>query len=81
MCEMRLEDDGTCSRVANGEPRHYRIVRATAHAGFVRLVLLRANERKRVQLVPQDAVEPEVYRTLHTRIAQRRLPVRVHTPA
>jgi hypothetical protein len=80
VCEIRLEEDGTCIRTANGEQRRYRIARATAHAGFVRLTLLRADERTRTQLVPRDAVEPEVYRALRARIVQRRLPVPDKTP-
>ena len=80
-CEIRLEEDGSCIRTANGEQRHYRIARATAHAGFVRLTLRRAGERTRIQLVPRDAVEPEVYRELRARIVQRRLPVPEKTPA
>ncbi len=75
VCEIRLEDDGSCIRTANGEQRRYRIVRATAHAGFIRLMLVRADERTRTQLVPRDAIEPEVYRALRARIVQRRLPV------
>ena len=55
-CEIQLENDGSCIRTANGEQRHYQIMRATAHAGFVRLMLLRAGERMRIQLVPRDAV-------------------------
>ena len=74
-CEMRLEDNGSCVRTANGAQRRYRITRATAHAGFVRLTLMRAGERTRTRLVPRDAVEPEVYRALRSRIVQRRLPV------
>jgi hypothetical protein len=80
-CEIRLEDDGSCIRTANGEQRRYRIARATAHAGFMRLMLLRAGERTRTQLVPRDAVEPEVYRALRARIVQRRLPVPDKSPA
>ena len=74
-CEIRLEEDGSCTRTVNGEPRRYRIARASAHAGFMRLTLTRAGERTRIQLVPRDAVEPEIYRTLRARIVQRRLPV------
>lgn len=74
-CEIKLEEDGSCIRTANGEQRRYRIARATAHAGFVRLTLMRAGERTRTQLVPRDAVEPVVYRDLRARIVQRRLPV------
>ena len=80
-CEIRLEEDGSCIRTANGEQRRYRIARAAAHLGFVRLTLMRAGERTRVQLVPRDAVEPEIYRTLRARIVQRRLPVPDKTPA
>ena len=80
MGELRLEDDGTCIQSVNGEPRRYRLTRATAHAGFVRLTLMRADERMRTQLVPRDAVEPEVYRELRARIVQRRLPVPDETP-
>ena len=79
-CEIRLEEDGTCIRTANGEQYRYRIARATAHAGFVRLTLLRAGERTRTQLVPRDAVEPELYRALRARIVQRHLPVPDKTP-
>jgi hypothetical protein len=79
--ELRLEDDGTCVRSINGEPRRYRLTRATAHVGFVRLTLQRAGERTRTQLVPRDAVDPEVYRELRARIVQRRLPVPDKTPA
>jgi hypothetical protein len=74
VCEIRLEDDGSCNRTANGEQRRYRIARATAHAGFLRLMLVRTGERTRTQLIPRDAVEPEVYRALCARIVQRRLP-------
>jgi hypothetical protein len=81
VCEIRLEEDGSCIRTANGAQRRYRIARATAHAGFVRLTLLRADERTRAQLVPRDAVEPEVYRALRARIVQRRLPVPGKSPA
>jgi len=81
VCEIRLEEDGSCIRTANGEQRRYRIARATAHAGFVRLTLQRAGERARIQLVPRDAVEPEVYRDLRARIVQQRLPVPDKTPA
>ena len=49
--------------------------------GFVRLTLKRAGERTRIQLLPRDAVEPEVYRDLRARIVQRRLPVPDKTPA
>ncbi len=81
VCEMRLEEDGSCIRTTNGEQRRYRIVRATVHAGFVRLTLQRAGERTRIQLVPRDTVEPEVYRDLRARIVQRRLPVPDKSPA
>jgi len=81
VCEIRLEEDGSCLRTANGEQRRYRIARAVAHAGFVRLTLMSAGERTRIQLVPRDAVEPEVYRDLRARIVQRRLPVTDKTPA
>jgi len=81
VCEIRLEEDGSCLRTSNGELRRYRIARAIAHAGFVRLTLMRAGERTRIQLVPRDAVEPEVYRDLRARIVQRRLPVPDKTPA
>jgi len=80
-CEIGLEEDGSCIRTANGEQRRYRIARATAHAGFVRLTLQRAGGRARIQLVPRDAVEPEVYRVLRARIVQQRLPVPDKTPA
>lgn len=79
-CEIRLEEDGTCVHTANGEQRRYRIARATADAGFVRLTLTRTGERTRIQLVPRDAVEPEVYRDLRARIVQRRLPVHERNP-
>jgi hypothetical protein len=75
VCEIRLEEDGSCLRTFNGEQRRYRIARATAHAGFVRLMLTRAGERTCVQLVMCDAVEPETYRALRAQILQRRLPV------
>ncbi len=81
VCEIRLEEDGSCIRTANGEQHRYRIAHATAHAGFVRLTLQRAGERTRIQLLPRDAVEPEVYRDLRARIVQRRLPVPDKTPA
>ena len=81
VCEIRLAEDGSCIRTANGEQHRYRIARATAHAGFVRLTLQRAGERTRIQLLPRDAVEPEVYRDLRARIVQRRLPVPDKTPA
>ena len=74
-CEIKLEEDGSCIRTANGEQRRYRIARASAHAGFLRLTLMRTGERTRIQLVPRDAVEPEIYRTLRARIVQQRLPV------
>ncbi len=74
-CELQLEEDGSCTRTASGEQRRYRITRATAHAGFVRLTMVRAGERSRSQLVLRDAVDPEVFRTLRARIVQRRLPV------
>ena len=80
VCEIRLEEDGSCIRTANGEQRRYRIARASAHAGFLRLTLKRAGERTRIQLVPRDAVEPEIYRTLRARIVQRRLPVPAKAP-
>ena len=80
-CEIRLEEDGSCIRTANGEQRRYRIARATAYAGFMRLRLQRVGERTRIQLVPRDTVEPEVYRDLRARIVQRRLPVPDKTPA
>jgi hypothetical protein len=79
--ELRLEDDGTCIESINGEQRRYRLTRATAQAGFVRLTLQRAGERTRTQLVPRDAVESEVYRELRARIVQRRLPVPDKTTA
>jgi len=81
VCEIKLEEDGTCIRTAHGEQRRYRVERATAHAGFVRLMLLRAGERSRIQLIPRDAVEPDAYRALRARIVQRRLPVPDKTPA
>lgn len=74
-CEIKLEEDGSCIRTANGEQRRYRIAHASAHVGFMRLTLMRTGERTRRQLVPRDAVEPEIYRTLRARIVQRRLPV------
>jgi len=74
-CKLVLEEDGSCLRTFNGEQRRYQIVRATAHAGFVRFTLQRAGARTCTQLVPRDAVEPEVYRDLCARIVQRRLPV------
>jgi hypothetical protein len=79
--ELRLEEDGSCTHTANGKQRRYRITRATAHAGFVRLTMWRTGERTRTQLVLRDAVEPEVYRALRARIVQRRLPVSDKTPA
>lgn len=79
--ELRLEDDGTCTQSVNGEQRRYRLIRATTHAGFMRLTLQRTGERMRTQLVPRDAVEPEIYRELRARIVQRRLPVPDKTPA
>jgi hypothetical protein len=81
VCEMRLEEEGSCIRTANGEQRRHRIVRATAHAGFVRFTLQRAGWRTHVQIVPRDAVEPEIYRTLRARIVQRRQPVPEQDPA
>jgi hypothetical protein len=81
VCEIRLEEDGTCIRTANGEQRRYRVARAIAHAGFVRLTLLRAGELTRTQLVLRDTIEPEVYRALRARIVQRRLPVPDKSPA
>jgi hypothetical protein len=81
VCEIRLEEDGTCIRIAKGVQRRYRIARATAHAGFVRLTLQRAGERTRIQLIPWDTVEPEVYRALRARIVQRCLPVPDKTAA
>jgi hypothetical protein len=79
--ELRLEDDGTCLQSISGDQHRYHLTRATAHVGFVRLTLQRAGERTRIQLVPRDAVEPEVYRELCARIVQRRLPVPDKTPA
>ena len=79
-CEIKLEEDGSCIRTANGEQRRYRIAHASAHAGFLRLTLLRTGERTRIQLVPRDTVEPEIYRALRARIVQRRLPVPNKTP-
>ena len=81
VCEIKLEEDGSCIRIANGEQRRYRIARATAHAGFVRLRLLRTGGLRHTQLVSRDAVEPEVYRALRARIVQRLLPVPDQTPA
>lgn len=81
VCELELGEDGSCLRTANGEQRRYRIARATVHAGFVRLRLLRTDAPMRTQLVLRDAVEPEVYRVLRARIVQRRLPVPDQTPA
>ena len=78
--ELRLEEDGNCIQSINGEQRRYRVLRATAHAGFVRLKLQRADELARILLIPRDTVEPEVYRMLRARIVQRRLPVPVKTP-
>jgi len=80
-CEIRLEEDGSCIRTADGEQHRYRIARATAHAGFVRLILMRAGEQMRMQLVPRDAVEPEAYRTVRAQIVQRRLPLPEKSPA
>ncbi|MEK7711881.1 MAG: protein YgfX [Pseudomonadota bacterium] len=74
-CEVKLEEDASCTHTANGEQHRYRITRATVHAGFVRLTMVRTAERTRTQLVLRDAVDPEVYRTLRARIVQRRLPV------
>lgn len=81
VCELRVEEDGSCICTANGEQRRYRVARATAHAGFVRLMLMREGERTRTQLIPRDTVEPEVYRTVRARIVQRRLPVSEKSPA
>lgn len=81
VCEIRLAEDGSCLRTANGEQRRYRIARATVHAGFVRLRLLRTGGLMHTQLVLRDAVEPEVYRALRARIVQRLLPVPDQTPA
>ena len=75
VCELKLEDDGSCSRTVNGEQRRYRIARAAVHAGFVRLMLVGGGKRTRLQLVYQDAVEPDAYRSLRARIEQRRLTV------
>jgi hypothetical protein len=74
-CEIKLEEDGSCIRTANGEQRRYRIARASAHAGFIRLTLMRTGERTRIQFILRDAVEPEIYRALRAQIVQRRLPV------
>lgn len=74
-CEVRLEEDGSCIRTADGEQRRYRVVRASTHAGFIHLALLRTGGRTRIQFIPGDAVEPEVYRNLRAQIMQRRLPV------
>jgi hypothetical protein len=73
--ELRLGDDGTCLQSINGEQHRYHLMRATIHAGFVRLTLQRAGGRTHTQLVPRDAVEADVYRELRARIVQRRLPV------
>jgi hypothetical protein len=81
VCVLELGEDGSCLRTANGEQRRYRIARATVHAGFVRLRLQRMGGRTHTQLVPRDAVEPEVYRVLRARIVQRCLPVPNPTPA
>lgn len=81
VCELELGEDGSCLRTANGEQCRYRIARATVHAGFVRLRLQRMGGRMHTQFVPRDAVGPEVYRVLRTRIVQRRLPVPDPTPA
>jgi hypothetical protein len=81
VCEMRLEEDGSCIRTANGEQRRHRIACATAHTGFVRLTLMRAGARTRIQLVLRGTIEPEVYRDLRARIVQRRLPVPEQDPA
>ena len=74
-CEIRVGEDGSCTRTANGEQQRYRIAHASAHVGFMRLTLKRAGERTRIQLVPRDAVEPEIYRAMRARIVQQRLPV------
>jgi hypothetical protein len=79
--ELRLEDDGSCIHTANGAQRRYHIVRATAHAGFVRFTMTRTGERSRTLLVPRDAVDSEVFRNLRARILQRRLPVPDKIPA
>lgn len=73
--EIRLEEDGSCLRIVNNKQRRYRITRATTHAGFIRLMLKRADGRTCPQLVPRDAVEPEIYRALRSWIVQRRLAV------
>jgi hypothetical protein len=79
--ELRLEKDGFCIQSLNGEQLRYRITRATAHAGFVRLTLQRAGRKTQTLLVPRDAVEPGVFRDLRARIVQRRLPVPEQDPA
>ena len=74
-CEIKLEEDGSCIRTTNSEQRRYRVVRASAHAGFIRLTLVRAGERTRIQFIPWDTIEPELYRNLRAQILQRHLPV------
>lgn len=73
-CEIKLNEDGACTRTIKGAQSRYRVTQATIHAGFIRLRLMRPGEPRRMQLVPRDAVEPEVYRNLLTQIVQRRLP-------
>lgn len=73
MCEIKLLEDGICIRTANSVQSRYRVTQATIHVGFVRLRLTATGEPSCLQLVPRDAVEPEVYRNLLALIVQRRL--------
>lgn len=72
-CEIKLLEDGSCIRTVNAIESRYRVSQATIHVGFVRLRLTGSGEPNRLQLVPRDAVEPEVYRNLLALIVQRRL--------
>lgn len=73
--ELSLNDDGTLIHSIIGEQRRYHVDDATAHVGFLCFTLVRDGERVSAFLLPRDAIEPEVYRNLLARIAQKRLPV------
>lgn len=69
--EIRLDNDSWVL-TSKGEAQRYRIVQASIHPGFIRFYLRDIHQRSRLQLVASDSVDPETYRVLRARIAQRR---------
>lgn len=70
--EIKLGEDDSWTLMSKGESQRYRIVQASIHPGYIRFKLRDNRSQARLQLVANDSVKPETYRTLRSWIVQRR---------